>query len=562
MLRKKIKFFLIISLLYQTPLYSKSTSFNDFDSKNLSNYFSGIVAFENKNNSEALKFFNISKILISKHDPYLKRYIYSLVLENKVSQAINVLKNNNGKSNSIFFDAYLLLVLDSLKKNDFEKTDEHLKKLTNIDQLDKFNLAIAESLKQYIYVFKEKKILVNKKDLGKLSFISETFQRCYLEDISTDEYFNNLINDKDADYTRYIYFYLSYLVENNRVEDAKKITANLDYINTTLLLSQGKSWIQNKSLEKFYKVFSCENPSDIVGEFLFLISNLYSSQNDFEKSNFYLNLSNFLNPKFVFNLSLVAENQYLNKEYDKAKKTLKKFKKEDNFYYWFRIKKEAQIIAKLRNKKESLNYITSEFDKIEKINNKILFDIANFYKNAKKYEKAIKYYSQVINTLEDSSKMKSDLLYRRGGSYERINDFQKADEDLLYALETDPEDAYILNYLAYSWLERDYKINEAIEMLEKAYSLKSNDPYITDSIGWAYYLVEDYFKAEKFLRKALELMPDDPIVNDHYGDILWKLGREIQARYFWGNVLEMDDAEKEMIKNINIKMIDGLKKSS
>ena len=561
MLRKKIKFFIIISLLYQTPLYSKSTSFNDFDSKNLSKYFSGIVAFENKNNSEALKFFNTSKILISKHDPYLKRYIYSLVLENKVSQAINVLKNNNGKRNSIFFDAYLLLVLDNLKKNDFEKADEHLKKLTNIDQLDRFNLAIAESLKQYIYVFKEKKILVNKKDLGKLSFISETFQRCYLEDISTDEYFNDLINDKDADYTRYIYFYLSYLVENNRVKDAKKIIANLDYINTTLLLSQGKSWIQNKSLEKFNKVFSCENPSDIVGEFLFLISNLYSSQNNFEKSNFYLNLSNFLNPKFVFNLSLVVENQYLNKEYDKAKKTLKKFKKEDNFYYWFRIKKEAQIIAKLRNKKESLNYITSEFDKIEKINNKILFDIANFYKNAKKYEKAIKYYSQVINTLEDSSEMKSDLLYRRGGSYERINNFQKADEDLLYALETDPEDAYILNYLAYSWLERDYKINEAIEMLEKAYSLKSNDPYITDSIGWAYYLVEDYFKAEKFLRKALELMPDDPIVNDHYGDILWKLGRKIQARYFWGNVLEMDDTEKEMIKNINIKMIDGLKKS-
>jgi len=190
---KKIKFILLIFLLYQTPLYSKSTSFNDFDSKNLSKYFSGIVAFENKNNSEALKFFNSSKILISKHDPYLKRYIYSLVLENKVSQAINVLKNNNGKRNSIFFDAYLLLVLDSLKKNDFEKADEHLKKLTNIDQLDRFNLAIAESLKQYIYVFKEKKILVNKKDLGKLSFISETFQRCYLEDISTDEYFNDLI---------------------------------------------------------------------------------------------------------------------------------------------------------------------------------------------------------------------------------------------------------------------------------------------------------------------------------------------------------------------------------
>ena len=91
--------------------------------------------------------------------------------------------------------------------------------------------------------------------------------------------------------------------------------------------------------------------------------------------------------------------------------------------------------------------------------------------------------------------------------------------------------------MAYSWLERDYKINEAIKCLETAYSLKSNDPYIIDSIGWAYYLIDDYLKAEKFLKRAVELMPDDPIVNDHYGDILWKLDRKIQARYFWNNVL-------------------------
>ena len=157
--------------------------------------------------------------------------------------------------------------------------------------------------------------------------------------------------------------------------------------------------------------------------------------------------------------------------------------------------------------------------------------------------------------------MKSDLLYRRGGSYERIGKHDKADEDLLYSLKINPEDAYVLNYLAYSWLERNYKISEAIQMLEKAYSSKSNDPYIIDSIGWAYYLVEDYLKAEKFLKRAVELMPNDPIVNDHYGDILWKLNRKIQARYLWSNVLEMDDAEEEMIKKINIKLIKGLKNS-
>ena len=53
---------------------------------------------------------------------------------------------------------------------------------------------------------------------------------------------------------------------------------------------------------------------------------------------------------------------------------------------------------------------------------------------------------------------KSDLLYRRGGSYERLGDYQKADEDLKYSLKINPDDAYVLNYLAYSWLERDYKI--------------------------------------------------------------------------------------------------------
>ena len=187
--------------------------------------------------------------------------------------------------------------------------------------------------------------------------------------------------------------------------------------------------------------------------------------------------------------------------------------------------------------------------------------MANFYKNFKKYEEAIIFYTKLIDEFNDNLDIKKDILYRRGGSYERIKEYSKSDEDLLYSLKIDPNDAYVLNYLAYSWLERDYKINEAIEMLETAYSLKSNDPYIIDSIGWAYYLTNDYIKAEKFLKRAVELMPDDSIVNDHYGDILWKLNRKIQARYFWSNVLKMEDVDKEMLNKINKKIIEGLKNS-
>ncbi|MDA7577240.1 tetratricopeptide repeat protein, partial [Candidatus Pelagibacter sp.] len=203
----------------------------------------------------------------------------------------------------------------------------------------------------------------------------------------------------------------------------------------------------------------------------------------------------------------------------------------------------------------------AKFNKINNPNLKMIFDIANFYKNAKKYEKAIEYYTQIILSLIDDSVIKSDLFYRRGGSYERLGSYKKSDEDLLYSLKINPEDAYVLNYLAYSWLERDYKIDEAFQMLEKAYAIRNNDPYIIDSIGWAYYLIDNYVEAEKYLKRAVELMPEDPTVNDHYGDILWKLNRKIQARYFWNNVLSLIDTDEDMRKNINIKMIEGLKNS-
>ena len=561
MVLKNIKFILIVLLFYQNTLFTKSNSFEKIDSKNLSKYFSGIVAFGNKKNSEALDFFNSSKILINNHDPFLKRYVSSLVLENKVLQAIQIIKQNYENENIDFFDSYLLLIIDSLKKNELDIAYEYISIANNFAEQDRFNLAILESLKQYVYLFKEKKFLNDKKNFGRLSYISETFQKCYLDDPNTGRYFSKLINDPESDFTRYIYFYISYLVENDNLDEAKVITDEIEFLNSTLLLSQGKSWIDNGNLQKFKEVFSCKNHNDLIAEFLFLISNLYSAQDNYEMSNFYLNLSNFLNPRFVFNLSLVAENHYFNKDYEKAKKVLKKFKKDDDFYYWFRLKKEAQIISAQRNNQESLNFIKFNFDKIENPNEKILFDVANFYKKAKNYEEAISYYSKIIENLDDNSDIKSDILYRRGGTYERIKNYEKADKDLIDALQITPDDAYILNYLAYSWLERDYKINEAIKMLETAYELESDDPYIIDSIGWAYYLTDDYPRAEKFLKRAVELMPDDPIVNDHYGDILWKLNRKIQARYFWTNVLKMKDTEKELIEKINIKMIEGLKSS-
>ena len=115
-----IKFFkifcLVILLIYQSPVYSKSNDIQKFNSKILSSYFSALVSYDNQKNIDALNFFNLSNSLINRHDPYLKQYVFSLVMEGKLKQSIKQLKQSSGEKNSDFFEAYLILMLDSIKK--------------------------------------------------------------------------------------------------------------------------------------------------------------------------------------------------------------------------------------------------------------------------------------------------------------------------------------------------------------------------------------------------------------------------------------------------------------
>ncbi len=559
MLKNFIKIISLIFLfIYLTPVYSKKIDINEFNSKDLSNYFSAIISYDNQKNDQALKFFNLSKPLIESHRPYLKRYIFSLVMEGKLGKAINELENNYGNKNLDFFEAYLILSLNSIKTKSYAKAEKYLNELYRFKDEGNVESAIYEILKNYTYLFENKKILADQENLGNISLITKAFESCYLNRESSEIYFENLINDDGIDFSRYTFFYINYLLENNKFDYAKQLTEQIDVLNSTLLITQTKNWINKNEIKKINQIFSCKNESDILSEFLFLLSSLYSSKEEIEKSNFYLNISIFLNTKFKYNLSLLSENYYQIKNYIKTEKILNKFNHNDGIYYWYKLKKKAQIIKKEKGEDKSFNFISSKVKKIKNPSTKVLFDMGNIMKSFKKYDLSINYYNEVIKKIDLNSESYADILYRRGGSYERLKKYKKSDNDLLKSLEIVPDDAYVLNYLAYSWLERNYNIDTAIEMLEEAYKREQNDPYIIDSIGWAYYLVNDFSKAEKFIKRAVELMPSDPIVNDHYGDILWKLDRKIQATYYWKNVLSFKDTEEKMKKDISIKLLKGL----
>ena len=375
-----------------------------------------------------------------------------------------------------------------------------------------------------------------------------------------DNYFKNLLNKTQLDYSRYIFFYINYLISERKYKEAKDITNSADVINSNLLILQTKNWIDKKQFNKISSIFSCKSETDILSEFFYLIASLYSSEEDYTKSNFYLKISNFLNSKFRFNLVLIAENFYINNKYFQSRTAIKDFNENDGIYYWYKIKKNTQIILNESGNEKSLNYLKKNFKKIKNPSERIFFDMANLLKRFKKYNEAIKYYNVILPKLKNDSLTYADVLYRRGSAFERLGDYVKSDNDLLKSLEIDPDDAYVLNYLAYSWLERNYKIDVAMEMLKKAYKQEPEDGFIIDSIGWAHYLAGNYIKAEKFLKKAIQIMPDDPIVNDHYGDILWRLDRKIEAQYYWKSVLSFNDSEEEMKDKAYIKILKGLKK--
>ena len=551
----------IVFLTYQTFAFSKTTDEINFNSKYVSNYLSAIISENNHNNDNAIKYFNSSKFLINVHEEYLKKYITNLVVNGEVQKSISVIKQNRNKESSKFFEANLLLLIDNFKKKKFNKNIELLNEFKKYSSNGNYEYIIYEVLKGYNDLFLSKKPILNNDKFGQLSLINQAFQYCYLNQPETSSAFINIIKSNQGDYSRYLFFYFNNLIKNKDFESAQQISKTINILDSSLLIQQSKKWLDESDYAKFSQIFSCYNEEDILAEFFFLIANFLAADENFKKLNFYSNISNYLNPKFYFNLTHLISNYNENKNYEKTKKLLKNFNKEDKIYYWYKLKKTAQIIDEEQGSEQSLFYIEKKFKEYSNPSIKIIYDMANIYKRNKEFEKSIKYYSLLLKKLNENSDEYADILYKRGSSYERLGDYKNSDKDLLRSLSIRPNDPYVLNYLGYGWLERDYKIKDAISMLDKAYDQKKNDPFILDSVGWGYYLIGDFINAEIFLRRAIELMPNDPIVNDHYGDILWKLNRKIQAKYYWKSVIDSEESENNMKKNVSKKLLKGLNES-
>ena len=162
-----------------------------------------------------------------------------------------------------------------------------------------------------------------------------------------------------------------------------------------------------------------------------------------------------------------------------------------------------------------------------------LITIGNILRTRERYTEAVDVYDKAVKRIGTLGKRYWSLLYSRGMALERSKDWPRAEADFLKALEFEPEQPYVLNYLGYSWVDQGLHLDRAMGMIEKAVDLRPNDGYIVDSLGWAHYRLGNMKDAVRDLERAVELRPEDPIINDHLGDAYWQVGRKREARFRW-----------------------------
>ena len=551
---KKIYFILLLVtiLFLDTETFGKDSKVK-YSRNNISNYLSGIISVNQDYTKAAFKYLNKVQSLKNYHSNFNVQFIRTLILLEKFEQAFAFSKDV-WLEDEYFFETDLLLGLESFIKKDYLNAEKHFERLNKISS---YNLLFEDFLGNILIAW-IKAFENNKEDSFKfldkiperyhnLKKIQNSFLQCYFDTSKAQIAFEQLMNNEDSDFSRYNFFFANYLLfKNKNIEAEKVINLSRKTHKSNLLIKQTENFILTGNSKKIKNLFNCKNPMDVIAEIFYVIANIYSTEKNYQLSNFYLKISFFLNNKFTPNKTLLAENFFYQQKYELSKKIYNSLKSIGPVYSWYASINLAIILSDIENKEYSVFDLEDEFNLLSNPDLEHNYELANFFKDREYYQESIKYYSLALQYIKQDHFLFPKILDRRGTSYERLGDWDNAEKDLKESLRILPDQPHVLNYLGYSWIDRGINIDKALEMIIRANELKKNDGYIIDSLGWAFYVKKNYLEAEKFLQRAVEILPLDPIINDHYADTLWMLNKHIQARYFWKHVLGLDSVEQKL----------------
>ncbi|MGD9637914.1 MAG: hypothetical protein AB7U85_02510 [Alphaproteobacteria bacterium] len=297
-----------------------------------------------------------------------------------------------------------------------------------------------------------------------------------------------------------------------------------------------------------------------TAEVLFGVAALLTQGVGLEHSMFFIRLAMHLDDQFVIAKIMLGNILELGELYEQANAVYDTIPKSSAA--WF----SAQInIASNLNKMEKVSEAISILRMLEQQdpeNADVNIEMGDLLRGKERYREAIEPYTKALAIFKSKKEPEAkywSLYYARAICYERSNQWKKAERDLVKALEVEPNQPYVLNYLAYSWLERREKVPQALEMLKVSYMQRPRDGFIADSLGWAFCLIGDYSQAIDYLETAASLEPSNSVIIDHLGDAYWRGNRKKEAKYQWERALTLNnDITKGDLEKIKVKIIDGL----
>lgn len=299
------------------------------------------------------------------------------------------------------------------------------------------------------------------------------------------------------------------------------------------------------------------NPTEGLAEVFYGLGEALTTEGGTQLGAVYLQMALYLRPDFPFAQAALANVYETAKRYETANAYYDKVPATSPLRLLIDIRKAHNLDALERT--DEARRVLLDLAKANSGDIRPVEALANILRGRERFAEAIKYYDQIIAKLGEPKTSHWTYWYARGTSYERIKDWPSAERDLLKANDLRPNQPLILNYLGYSWVDRNMNLKRGLAFIEKAVQLKPEDGYIVDSLGWAHFRLGNYAEAAKHLERAVELRPSDPILNDHLGDALWRVGRIREARYQWQQSLTLKP-EPDDERETREKLANGLPK--
>ncbi|MGH1417795.1 MAG: tetratricopeptide repeat protein [Hyphomicrobiaceae bacterium] len=300
-----------------------------------------------------------------------------------------------------------------------------------------------------------------------------------------------------------------------------------------------------------------KNPTEGMSEVFYGLGEALAGEGGVGIGLLYLQMALYLEPEQPFALAALANAYESTNRYQEAIETYGRIPRGTPLQLSIDIRK-AYNYNSLDRVDEAEKVLLTLAEK-HKGDTRPLDALGNIMRSRKRYKEAITYYDNVLALVKTPKRGDWTYFYSRGTCHERLKQWDKAEKDLLKALELYPDQPLALNYLGYSWIDQGINLKKGLKLIEKAVRLKPEDGYIVDSLGWAHFKLGNYDKAVKNLERAVELRPEDPILNDHLGDALWQVGRHREARFQWEQALTLKP-EPDVLLTIKKKLANGLSK--